>query len=110
MNQRKPNRIVWYSLVLILVLCAGFAAVSTGTAFARYRSELRGDVTFEVREPEYVCLGIPGEKNTFQTEEPQWIREGGVAQMTFAVANGTSDADCSRQDQKVYVRFLPGSH
>lgn len=108
MNQRNPNRIMWYSLVLLLALCAGFLAVSTGTAYARYRTELREDVTFEVRQPEQICLGTVDDKNAFSTEAPAWKTVGDVTQMQLALANGTSDTECSWMDQKAFVCLVSG--
>ena len=114
MNQRTPNRIVWYSLVLILVLCIGFGAISAGTAFARYRTELEKSVTFEVQEPEQISLGTLEDK-TFTTKEPVWEKveietEPGktktILQMELAMANGTSDTVFSQQDQRVSLRLL----
>lgn len=109
MNQRKPNRIIWYSLALILVLCMGFAVMSTGTAFARYRSELRKNVTFEVREPEQISLGTLEDK-AFTTKAPAWktveSETQTIMQMDLAVANGTSDTDFSQQNQMVCLRLL----
>ena len=98
---------MWYSLVLIMVLCVGSLVMATGTTYARYRSELRRDVTFEVREPEQVCLGTPDEKGSFSVEAPQWKQQAeGVSRMDLALANGTSDTDFSRQDQWVYLRLV----
>ena len=106
MNQRKPNRIAWYSLVLLLLLCTGILVMSTGTAYARYRSQRDADITFEVGVPEQICLGTPGKNNTFSPEEPQWKTVEGITRMYLAVANGTSDTDFAAGNQRIYLRFL----
>lgn len=106
MNHRNTNRIALYSLVLLLILCAGVLVMSTGTAYARYRSQKDADITFEVRAPEQVCLGSPGKNNTFSTEQPKWTTVEGITRMDLAVANGTSKENFALHDQKVFLRFL----
>lgn len=106
MNHRKPNRIALYSLALLLILCAGVLVMSTGTAYARYRSQKDADITFEVRAPEQICLGTPGKNNTFRTEEPQWKTVEGITRMDLAVANGTSKENFAIHDQKISLCFL----
>ena len=106
MNQRKPNRIVWYSLALVLLLCAAFLVTSTGTAFARYRTERSAKVTFEVREPEQICLGTLALDGTFRTSPPAWTTGDDTPRLNLAVANGTSADDCSQRDQTVSLRLI----
>lgn len=106
MNQRKPNRIVWYSLALALLLCTAFLVTSTGTAFARYRTERSAKVTFEVREPEQICLGTLALDGTFRTSLPAWTTGDDVPTLTLAVANGTSADECSQRDQIFSLRLV----
>ena len=106
MNQRKPNRIMWYSLGLALLLCAAFLVTSTGTAFARYRTEREKNITFEVREPERICLGTLAEDGSFAVTDPVWKTVDDVHQLDLAVANGNSADDYSRQDQIFYFRLI----
>lgn len=106
MNQRKPNRIVWYSLGLVLLLSVAFLVTSTGTAFARYRTERSAKVTFEVREPEQICLGTLALDGSFRKSAPAWNTTGEIPQLNLTIANGTSDTACSPRDQAVSLRLV----
>lgn len=120
MNQRKPNKSLWYSLGLAVLLCAAFLVVATGTTLARYRTEREAEITFEVRAPAQICLGtvrtITAEEATEDlkadtevfdpTVEPAWETVEDVPQITFAVANGTSTTDFSNRDQKLQLRLI----
>ena len=105
MNHRKSNRITWYSLVLLLVLCAGFLVLSTGTSFARYRSQRDTDITFQVQPLEQICLGTPGKYGRFIPEYPTLQMVDGVNRMDLAVANGTSADVYAYHDQKFTLQF-----
>jgi len=112
MNQRKPNRIVWYSLGLVLLLCSAALVLSTGTAFARYRSELEKGVTFEVREMEQIHLGSTTNDEAgnlvFSTASPKWIKGQENVQMDLAVANGTApqEHEYSQRDQQICLQLI----
>jgi len=120
MNQWKPNTSLWYSLGLGVLLCIAVLVVSTGTAYARYRTERTETVTFAVREPEQICLGtihtvsreeatedLPAGTEVFTpTQQLQWETVEGVTQLNLAIANGISDTDFSRGDQKVRLQLL----
>lgn len=120
MNQRKPNKSLWYSLGLASLLCAAFLVTATGTAFARYRTEREAGLTFEVRPPEQIAQGVlrqvTAEEATENRKEgdlifdasqaPKWESVDGGKQMTLAVANGISDAEYSTRDQKLTLRLV----
>lgn len=120
MNQRKPNSSAWYPLGLGVLLCIAVLVISTGTAFARYRTERIQEVSFAVREPEQVLLGnfhtvtpeeetedIPAGTVVFQPQDIlHWENVGGATCLTFVVTNGSSDTDHAQRDQEVQLRLL----
>lgn len=113
MNQRKLNTSSWYFLGLAALLLIFSLVASTGTAQARYRTEARGNITFEARKSVSVYLGkVEYSENTtegkfVQTNEGGWERnEDGSLQLDFAVANGTSHASFEEEDQQVYIRLV----
>ena len=120
MNQRKPNSSAWYSLGLGVLLCTAFLVISTGTAFARYRTERTKTVAFAVREIDRIVLGnwhtITEEEATDSlTAGTKVLQEqtmlplenvDGTYRLTIVVGNGTSDADHSERDQRVQLRLV----
>lgn len=121
MNQRKTNNVLWYSLVLALLLCIGFLVISTGTTLARYRDEQHKEISFTVREPEQICLGtvrtvtaeeaatgdLTEDTQIFDPETtPTWESGSELHTLELAVANGRSQSDYSKRDQKVRLRLI----
>lgn len=123
MNQRKTNNVLWYSLVLALLLCIGFLVISTGTTLARYRDERHKEISFTVREPEQICLGtvttvtaeeatsgLPVGTEKFEPEAvPKWETGSELHKLELGVANGTSQTNYSKRDQKVRLRLVTTS-
>lgn len=115
-KQHKLNKplthIQGLCLLLLLVLCFGCLAAATGTTFARYQSESKENLLFEVREPDQVRLGTVQkvrEKDTFvPSEKLDWVvdEESGVASLTFSAANGLDSENFSSRDQAVKLRML----
>ena len=120
MNRWKLNKSLWFSLGLTCLLCVAFLVIASGTALARYRTEREAKITFEVREPEQISLGmvrtITKEEATAQlpagTEvfdpsgEPAWQTVDGVPQLTLAAANGISDTEFAEYDQSIRLRLI----
>ena len=114
MKRWKLNISSWYSLGLTALLVISCLVVSTGMAWARYRTEETGSIYFKAREPVSVYLGKVeyGEGNAaegkfVQTNEGSWeLNENGQLQLRFAVANGTSEAAFEERNQEVYVRIV----
>lgn len=114
MKRWKLNISSWYSLGLTALLVISCLVVSTGMAWARYRTEETESIYFKAREPVSVYLGKVeyGEGNAaegkfVQTNEGSWeLNEGGQLQLRFAVANGTSEAAFEERNQEVYVRIV----
>lgn len=115
MNQWKSNKRLWYAAVLSVLLVMAFLVVSTGTAFARYRTEYNEQISFEVLERQMVTLGTMktqtqadgSTKEVFvPTDSLHWQTTGDLSEMTFAIANGTSETEFSSRDQKITVRIL----
>lgn len=101
MKQLKPNKKAYYLLGLMLFLCIGLCVLSVGTTFARFRDEREQGVLFQVREPERILLGTVKDEVFTQADNLEWVIEDGVAQLTFAVANGVSGESYSTRDQLV---------
>ena len=114
MKRWKLNISSWYSLGLTALLVISCLVVSTGMAWARYRTEKTESIYFKAREPVSVYLGKVeyGEGNAaegefVQTNEGSWeLNEDGQLQLRFAVANGTSEAAFEERNQEVYVRIV----
>lgn len=115
MNQWKPNKRLWYAAILTVLLGMAFLVTSTGTAYARYRTEYKEQISFEVREHELISLGTmqmqTQEDGTAKevfvpTDSLSWETTGDYSQMTFVVANGISETEFSRRDQQINVRIL----
>lgn len=121
MNQRNKKHSLWYSLGLGVLLCIAVLVVSTGTAYARYRTERTKTVKFAVREREQIVLGT--ELHTVTSEEatdelPEgtvvleaqenlvWEDVDGTSRLTVVIGNGTSKYQYSQRDQQVQVRLL----
>ena len=121
MNRRKQNKRL---LGLAVLLYGSVLVVSLGSAMARYRTSINNTVTFEVRSPAQICLGI---EKTFSTEvendgETQtvitksFVPEGeliwsdpdgdGKDQLELAIANGVSDEDFSKRKQQINLRLI----
>lgn len=120
MNQHKPNKVLWYSLALAVLLCVASLVGATGTTLARYRLEREAELNFEVRPPEQLMLGSVraataedvtetvkvGDPIFDARQNPQWENVNGVIRMTPAVANGISETDFSARDQKLTLRLV----
>ena len=113
-KHNKPmTRIQGLCLLLLLVLSIGCLVAATGTTFARYRSESKEDLLFQVREPNQVLLGTvqmaqaDSEKETFASSERlEWTVQDGIASLTFSAANGSDSENFSPGDQAVRLRML----
>ena len=115
MNLWKSNKRLWYAAGMALLLGMAFLVVSTGTAYARYRTEYKEQISFEVLERQVVTMGTvktetQADGTTKEIFVPsdtlQWQTTGDFSEMTFAIANGTSETEFSSNDQQVTVRIL----
>lgn len=94
-------------IAFVLILSMGLLAVSIGVTYARYQEEHHGNITFQVREPDQVVLGILDDNNEFtQVSQLEWNVEDDFASLHFAMANGSSEADYSDRDQKVQLCMI----
>lgn len=119
MNQRNKKHSLWYSLGLGVLLCIAVLVVSTGTAFARYRTERDKSITFVPRTQDHVLMGVlhtvTAEEATGEIKAGDVILQqkdtlvcedvDGGARLTLAIANGTSASDCSERSLKVRLRL-----
>ena len=122
MNHQKTNRSLWYSLGLAVLLCAAALVVSTGTTFARYRTEREKTLTFHARPAAELRIGVlkaateeavatlgagQSSNEVFDpNSQPEWEILGDMHQLNFAIANGISDTEYSQRDQKVILRLV----
>lgn len=117
MNQRKWNKKPWYSLGLALLLCAAALVTATGTALARYRAERDQFLTFEVRSPAQISLGVmqtvtAEDGTTSEVFDPKgaltWETETEDERffLKLAIANGLSETTFSAKKQNVRLRLI----
>lgn len=122
MNRRKWNKKPWYSLGLALLLCMAALITATGPALARYKTDRKTSLTFQVRSPAQVCLGTVKtvEKKDEETEEVtteevfvpggsltwETVTEDEVYLLNLAIANGTSATAFSEKKQIVSLRLI----
>lgn len=121
MNRWKLNRFLWCSMGLVMLLCMAIVVYSTGTTYARYRTEREEKITFEVREAERVALGtmkpvVPEETEGTGQEAPAsvftqtdtliWETVNDKAYLNFTVANGATETSFSENDQTIKIRII----
>ena len=120
MNQRNKKHSLWYSLGLGVLLCIAALVVSTGTTYARYRTERTGTVKFAVQEPEQILLGtlhtitdaeateeLPKGTVVLQKQDTlYWENVDGTRRLTPVIGNGSSEYQYSQRDQQVQLRLL----
>ncbi len=112
MNRRKQNISRWALPLLLVLLVVGCLVASTGGALARYRAEKKETITFEVRVPERICLGmmVAGEEEEppffDPTAQGTWETVEGKQQLSFTIANGTGAEDFSLEDQQIHLRLI----
>ncbi len=134
MNQRKTNNTLWYSIGLAALLCVAFLGSIAGPALARYRTEEKVSVTFQIRPPAQVYLGMMQISENTETEsaeatdpeaaaaaateeeptevfvpnmKPEWTEIGeDLLQLRLVIANGKSDTDFSEKGQNVKFRMF----
>lgn len=117
MNRRKWNNKPWHFLSLALLLSIAALITATGPAQARYKTERKTSVAFQVRSPAQVCLGAVKtvEKEDGTSEEVfvpgadiDWetVTEDEVYLLNLAIANGTSSTVFSEKKQKVSIRLI----
>lgn len=109
MNRRKKGSSLWYIAALALLLCIAFFVTATGTAFARYRSEIKSGFSLKQSEAEKIVIGsvitdVDGESEKFIRKEPVWKVNGSVAETEVAVSNGGFG-----KKQEVSIRLIAGT-
>ncbi len=111
MKQRKLNMLL---LGLTAVLAVGCVVSAAGTAWARYRINVSKGIFLAPQQANQLHLGqmISGEgEGAEATFTPgvggAWeMQPDGRWQLTFAVANGTSDQAYAAADQKIRICLL----
>ena len=109
MNRQK-NSSLWHLLCLALLLCMAFAVIATGTAYARYRTDAKAELLFEIRKPAELVIGtvinVDGNEEFNPEGIQEWKIEGNTATLEIAVSNGTNSVQA--KDQKVRLRLIGG--
>jgi len=116
MSRPKWNKHPWYTLGLALLLCVAALVAATGTTLARYQAQRSQILTFQVRSPAQIHLGVveTTEKEdgttvtAFKaTESLEWDEEtaGELYLLELAIANGTSETSFSDKPQTVNFRL-----
>ena len=109
MKQQKLNR---FLLGLTALLAAGCLVSVVGTAWARYRIDVSKSIFLTPREAGQLYLGQMAAGDDVQTPTfvpesgGRWERQDGQLQLTFAVANGTSEQSYSAVDQDVSICLI----
>ena len=104
MNQRKSNKLAWYSLGMAMLLCVALLVVGTGTALARYRAEREAEVTYKVRTPEQIVLG------TISMEMPDPLTLEPETTETTAQTDSTGNTEPAEQAEPQPVEvFTPAA-
>lgn len=120
MKQMKTNTVLRYLTGLTILLCIAALVVSTGTTFARYRTERSANITFEVQSFLQANIGVweevsreeataerrAGTKIFQPTQFLQWEAVDGGARLHLTIANGVSETDFAHKDMKVTLRVL----
>lgn len=108
MKQHKLHTASWYLLGLAALLLLGCVIGTVGSSFARYRSQVEGDIRFQARSPEEVFLGTLSEDGTvfLPSSSASWVTENGQSVMRFAVANGNSEENYAQTDMQAAIRLV----
>lgn len=111
MNRQKQNRTLWLVSALLPILLLGCLIASAGSALARYRAEWKEQIYFTVRPPDQVVLGqmVTAEDGTVSfdpTAQGAWETVDGKQQLKFTMANGTSQEDYSKENQRIRLRLI----
>ncbi len=121
MEREKKNSSLWPMLALAFLLCFGIFVASTGTAFGRYKTNNEGTIVFEMRKPAEIYLGkISGTEDGKEYfvpfsngETPEWVSDGSISTLEFAVSNGTMTDESimktnefSEEDLRFRIRLI----
>lgn len=120
MTRKKKNSTLWYSLGLVLLLCIALPVMSIGTAFARYRTDEELFAFFRVEEEAKVEIGtitvtapetegVEEEVSFSKQNTLEWKSENGRNVLTFSVANGASETESRKQDQRFRLCIIGGA-
>ena len=100
MKQRKLY------MLLSLLLVIGCLVTAIGITFARYRTQWNGHMGFQAEKVGRLHLGTLDGSHSFTAAPAAWSQTENGWQMPFAVANGLSDSDYTRLDQRVQVQLV----
>lgn len=102
MNHRKQNLFMWYMMGLTMLLIAVFFVIASGTAFARYRSEIQKDIQYSVRVPDQICLGTIEMLPDAAVEETEESQDG-----TDGEANSAEGSNPDEETLPLKETFVP---
>lgn len=107
---RQKNSLLRHLLCLALLLCMAALVIATGTAYARYRTDAKAELLFEIRKPAELVIGtvinVDGNEEFNPEGIQEWKIEGNTATLEIAVSNGSSGN--SVKDQEIRFRLIGG--
>lgn len=108
MHRKQRNISRWAALGLSVLAVMAFLILATGSAWARYRSEIDMFLKFKVRTPSAVYVGVIDSNSKIFTipDTFAWTLADGKQQLDFAVANGRKKDSFDKRDQKFQVRLI----
>ena len=112
MNHRKLNISRWTFAGLAVVMVIGCLVAATGNSLARYRINTEKSILFAAQIPGQVYLGKPvqSEEENANSFDPAmtnpWEMVNGHPEMTFLVANGTTETEFFEKDQQFRIRLV----
>jgi len=113
MDHWKKNSSLRYFAGLALLMVPIILMIIASPAFARYRKEEIGNITFNVKEPGQICfVKIDGTTLSVidSAEKFIWTDSGDekTKSLEISVANGSGNSDFSEYEQNVAVRLFAG--
>lgn len=105
MNPRKFHISPMLTLGLATLLAVGCLLAAVSISFARYRGDYQGGIHFRPDEVAQLHLGYVSD-GAFIPWQSNWVAQNDTMELSFAVSNGKTAAECSREDQRLRLRVI----
>lgn len=112
MTGRKPHISAWCLIALAVLLTVGCLAVGVGTAYARYREEVDGDMGIQAKNTAKVYLWAGNDPEAeYVPGAGAWVEKEGNLELAFLVTNTDSTRKFPSGDQQFRLRLVgsPGA-